>query len=66
MARLGKMALPVALVEFRIKYGFWPKRELARVYWNKSIELQSRGDYLQSMIAVSHAMRLWPEIINCR
>lgn len=55
-----------ALREFRAKYGFWPKRELARVYWNLGQRIERRGDTLQSMIAYSHAMRLWPEIINCR
>jgi len=58
--------IPKALKEFRAKYGFWPSRELARVYWNLGQRIEQRGDVLQAMIAYSHAMRLWPEIINCR
>ena len=60
------MAIPKALREFRAKYGFWPHRELARVYWERGIKLACRGDHFQAMIAYSHAVRVWPEIINCR
>lgn len=55
--------IPQALQQFRIKYGFWPKRELARVYWELGMR---KSDPMVRMICFSHAMRLWPEIINCR
>lgn len=58
--------VPKALIEFQAKYGFWPTRELARVYWERGNTLQAKGDSFQALIAYSHAMRLWPEIINCR
>lgn len=58
--------LPAALTQFRAKYGFWPKRELARVYWMIGQRLDREGKMLDAMIAYSHAMRLWPEIINAR
>ena len=59
--------LPKALIEFHAKYGFWPKRELARVYWNIGQRLSNDpAQCLQALIAYSHAMRLWPEIINAR
>lgn len=58
--------IPIAVQKFRAKYGFWPRRELARVYWHIGIKLACKGDHFQSMIAYSHAMRLWPEIVNAR
>ena len=59
-------ALPKALIQFRSKYGFWPHRELARVYWELGARLMREGKTLQGLIAQCHAMRIWPDIINCR
>ena len=57
------MALPKATLAFRRKYGFWPHKELARIYWDLGM---CKSDPMVRMICISHAMRLWPEIINAR
>ncbi len=60
------MALPQSLIRFRAKYGFWPHREIARVYYEIGLRLASEGKQLEALIAYSHAIRVWPNIINAR
>jgi len=60
------MPLPQSLIRFRAKYGFWPHREIARVYYEIGQRLANEEKHLEALIAYSHAMRVWPEIIHAR